>query len=190
MRYLLLIILVLNTYIESFTQNYSQKIGLGLSYISLDAPDDVSFSPNIIYEKKLNKKFLIGAKLGYNLINDFDNFSKKIPERRERVMLDLELKFALIKYKNNYLKIGVGPSAWYRNDDIVTRIKFNLQDQTNVFDYTKTQTKETNLGIKYLIELDINLVKKLSILSNVCITNFGRAGGNTITNFGLLYVVK
>jgi hypothetical protein len=155
--------------------------------MSLDLPDDLVFSPNINYEKKFKNRLFIGSKIGYVNYAGKDGFSNTIPEKRVRIMLDIKPSFALLKYKNSYLKFGAGPSLWYRNDDIVNQIKFNLANQLEIIDYKKKTTKELNLGLNVFTELDIEVAKKFSIVGSIGLVSFKTAGANSMLGVTAFY---
>jgi hypothetical protein len=166
------------------------RIGLGIDYLSLDLPDDMVFSPNINYQRQFNKRLFISTKMGYVNYSGKDSFSQSIPENRKRIMLDIRPSFAVLKYKSNYFKIGAGPSFWYRDDDLVKQIRFSLDSPNQIIEYKKTRTKEVNVGLSLYSEIDIAIIKKISIVGSFGFSTFKKAGSNSILGITTLYNFK
>jgi hypothetical protein len=163
------------------------KTGLGLNYVNLDAPDDIFLSPNLNFEKKTLKRTFINAQIGYGIIKRFDRLSKKIPENRFRFMVNLGGSYALIKHKDNYLKIGGGPSIWYRKESIVDQIKFDLTNQSNVLEYKYREFNEINLGYNLFSQIDISILKKISLNGTFGFVSFKKAGASPILGISAMY---
>lgn len=164
---------------QSFAQK-TNKIGLGIQYTSLDLPDDRIFIPNINYQKMINRRFFVSLVVGYAQINGFDKFFKTIPEKRSRFTTDIIAQVAVLRFKENYLKIGGGTSIWYRNDNIVDTFKFDLSDQTRILDYKYKSNTGWNVGYNLMSELEISCSKQVSLSSNFGVANLGNAGISTI----------
>lgn len=179
-RLILSLVLFLLSSLCLHAQAGRDKVGFGLDYLALDLPDDLVFSPHIDYERKLAGRFFLSGKLGLVDFKGTDSFTQTIPESRKRIMLDIEGKIALLRFRENYLKLGVGPSVWYRNDEIVNRISFPLEDQTNVISYEKRHTTEVNLGAKVNGELDINVMKNMTLRGNFSFSHFKNAGTSSV----------
>lgn len=171
-------------------QNHQNRIGFGIDYIALDLPDDLTFSPHLDYERKCTDIFFLSGKFGFIHYNDKDTFTQTIPEYRNRIMFDIEGKVALLKLRGNYLKFGAGPCVWYRNDDLVRRVSFMLDNQATIINYEKETIKEVNSGIKLGAELDIHVLKNISLVGKIGFAHFKNAGTNSIAGLSALVSLK
>lgn len=172
-----------------FAQGAPEKIGLGLNYMSLDLPDDMVFRPTFVFEKELKSRFFVATQFGGVYYKGGDpNFN--IPEVRRRFTTDVTVKFAVVKYKNNYLKIGGGPSLWYRNDDLVSIVKLRGEAPDFILKPVgvEMQTKKDwSLGYNLTGELEISVVRNVSLAANISIANLGEAGFSSIVGLNCYY---
>lgn len=172
---------------NSFSQKYPSNIGIGLDYMSLDLPDNLVISPNIHFQKQFSKRLFAGTKLGVVNYSGFDNFSKSIPERRIRINIDLKPSIALLSFNRFNIKLGAGPSIWYRKDIIVNEWRFLLEPPNQILEFKKRRTEEINLGINVFSELNIKVYKKFSITGSFGVVNFKKAGTSSILGVNAVY---
>lgn len=83
----------------------------------------------------MTKRLFLNSKIGYVNFEDKDSFSQSMPEFRKRLIVDIRPSIAVLKFKSNYLKIGAGPSFWYRDDDIVKQVRFLLDSPQQIIEY-------------------------------------------------------
>jgi hypothetical protein len=177
-------------YTNSFAQKNTNKIGIGINYMSLDMPDDVVWMPRLNYEYQFGKRLFVSTQIGgVNYKGRDDNFNV-IAEHRRRFTSDLTAKFVILKYKNNYLKIGIGPSLWHRNDDVVSRVKIKADAPDfipEIVSYDMINNKGWNLGYNINTELDINISTKISIIGSFGVANLGKSGFSSILGSNVYY---
>jgi hypothetical protein len=152
-----------------FAQKHTQRIGGGLEYM---VGDNWFLSPHITHEYQVGKRVFLTSNLGLihkNIFNEFNGVKTTI----QRLMLDFDVKFAIIKYRNNYLKVGAGPSLWLKNE-VRPQVKkeFIIDDPRLDPIYPKSTYenryhKGINIGYNATAELDISVSKKLSLLINM-----------------------
>ena len=175
------------------TAQFNNRIGVGLDYVALDLPDDLVFIPHLKYERILGSRVFLSSKVGYVNFKGVDGFFNKIPQTRNRITFDNGLKFAVIKYKNSYLKLGSGVSIWRRNDVIVNNVKITAVAPDFVTEITKYDTKivrDWNFGYNFSAELDVSLNKRVSLVGNFSVANFKYAGLSSILGLSAFYKFK
>ncbi len=168
-------------------QGKSDRIGFGISQITLDLPDDVTFLPKVSYQHKFSNRLFASADLGYLSYHSIDNEYSQIPRIRRRLTLDLAGKFSLVKYRDNHLRLAFGPSAWRRDDLVVEHIRL---ENGQVTSYDLVKNRDWNLGYNAGIELDINLSRRLSVMGNFQIANLGRSGWSNMIGVTGLYRLR
>lgn len=190
--YLVLIILLGSVTAKS--QSYvNSKLGLGVNYVTLDLPDDITYFPKINYRYQFHKRLFAAVELGYLHYKGRDNTFNLLPETRQRATLDLSGKVAIVKHKKNYLNVEVGTSIWYRNDKLINQIKFTAEPPNytpKITSYTENRLQDINIGYHLGSELDISLGMKFSIIGHIRVVQFKRAGTSSLVGVALLYKLK
>ena len=90
--------------------------------------------------------------------------------------------------KENYLKLGIGLSNWYRNDDLIKEIKFELNsvdDKPKIIDYYLVNLESNNLGFNLNSDLEISLSKKIYTEGHIKIVNVYKGGIISILGLGI-----
>jgi len=139
-------------------------VGLGVSYLPLDLPDDITFLPKLSYPHQFKQRVFGSADIGNLHYKGMDNTFQQVPELRKRFTVDLAAKFSLLKFKNNHLRIAAGPSFWHVNDLVAKKISFKGNEVTA---YERENRRYWDFGANLGLELDINLSKKFSVIGNI-----------------------
>ncbi len=177
-----LITIIISLTLTFCNAQFSNRLGIGLNYVALDAPDDLVFSPQLKYEHIIKKRIFVNTQIGYINYHGTEAFFDKLPQTRNRINFDTGVKFAIIKYKNNYLKLGGGVSIWRRNDKIIDQIKVKAEAPDfvlQILSYNTKTVKDWNLGYNIVSEIDISVSKKVSISGSFGVANFKNAGLNS-----------
>jgi hypothetical protein len=171
-------------------QTHQHQLGVGMSYVALDLPDDLVFMHRIVHQYAIRKRFFWENELGLINYNGTDNTFEILPEKRRRICVSSKLKYAIVKYKNNHLKIFGGTSIWYRNYKIVDQIKIKAEApnfEPQIVSYNTNILQDVNIGYNIGSEIEIGISKKLSIVGGLTVTNFKRLGVNSLLHLNLLY---
>jgi hypothetical protein len=169
-----LLILVLLNCSLSYAQ-LKNRVGIGLQLTSLDAPDDVVRVPTLNYQRQFLKRIFVNAQFTY--INRNTIFLEQVPEFRTKFGLDFTPYFAILKYKENYLKIGIGASFWHRDEEL--RSSWSIQNGT-ITNYKTIEYNEWNIGYNAMSELDIALSKRMTLAANFGFINLNQAGISSV----------
>ncbi len=94
------------------------SVRIGVDYMSLDAPDDLGFRYLARYARHLtNDRVVLEGSLGYLNIQNrrlvANNFYFE-GRPRQRVTADLTASFDFLRDTRQALRLGGGPSVWYR----------------------------------------------------------------------------
>lgn len=118
----------------SFSQELKQVYG-GVSYLVLDAPDNNALCYSIGYSRFFkNRTFKLEASLNgsYLYKNNFEEiFGMPENDERVRVFINSAISFAPLKLKNNYFRIGIGPSLIYYSDKLINEVQFDILSTKN-----------------------------------------------------------
>ena len=144
-------------------QSKSDRIGMGVSYLPLDLPDDITFLPKLSYQHQFKPRVFGSADIGYLHYKGMDNTFQQVPELRKRFTVDLAAKFSLIKFRDSHLRIAAGPSLWHVKDLVSKKISFKGNEVTA---YERENRQYWDFGGNLGLELDINLSRRLSIIGN------------------------
>jgi hypothetical protein len=175
--------------IFAFAQNASKKIGLGLNYVSLDLPDDLVYRPVFVFEKEFRNRFFVAAQFG-GIYHEGEDNTFQIAELRRRFTTDITVKVAILRYKNNYLKIGGGPSLWYRNDNLVNSVRFEASPPDFIpkpIGFDMMTKKDWNLGYNLTGELEVLIIKRVSLAAHFSVADLGKAGFSSVLGLNCYY---
>ena len=78
----------------------------------------------------------------------------------------------------------------YTFNDLVNEIRFSLDSPNQIIEYKKTRTKEVNVGLSLYSEIDIAIIKKISIVGSFGFSTFKKVGSNSILGITTLYNFK
>ncbi|UOR04588.1 hypothetical protein MUN82_16770 [Hymenobacter aerilatus] len=189
---LLLTLLSINAYAQ--LPAYQHSVSIGFERVGLDAPDDIGNRYLGRYARHLAKnRLMVEAGLGYmsvlnrrNLpMNDYFVDGK----RRKRVTGDLTLSFDFLKTLRHAFRIGVGPSLWYRKDQILDSGRFTIGSDGSISNLqVKWHTEEqVNYGFNVLIEYEYAITKHLTLAPRVSFVSLERAGPSSIYGLNVGY---
>ncbi len=192
---ILLIILLVAALGTAQAQTYRNSVGIGGERVGLDAPDGIGNRYLVRYTRHLRQdRLALQGALGYvsvlnrrYLANDYFIEGR----RRERFTADVTLAFDFLKSPRQALRLGVGPSAWYRREDLLQSARYTLSstgEVTNVrADWRSEQ--EVNWGYNLLLEYEYALTSQVVVSGNVKLVsvNAPGAGFNSIYGLGAGY---
>jgi hypothetical protein len=154
MKTLTFVLLYLICFVSK-SQEMKQVYG-GLSYLVLDAPDNSALCYSVGYSKfSSNKKTKLEISLNgsYLYKNNFEQiFGMPENDERTRVFINSAISYAPFKFKNNYFRVGIGPSLIYYSDRLINSVKFDLLNlkSPNVYD-TPIYKSHTTITKKNLL---------------------------------------
>ena len=170
-----------------YAQKHTERIGGGIEYM---VGDHWFISPHLTYEYQVGKRTFFTSNLGfihkrpkYNVADGY------VFATLQRIMLDFDAKFAILKFKNNYLKIGVGPSLWFKNETFPSIREDRLVNNPFVDpmyfkkDYENKNKKGVNVGYNISSELDIRVSKKLSLITKLEIIEIKNVGLDSFNSY-------
>ena len=175
---------------------YRHSIGVGFERVGLDAPDAIGNRGLLNYSRHFrNDRLVLGANLGYlNALN-----AKYLPgtndyyvygKRRERISADLTLAFDFLKHARHALRLGAGPSLWYRQDELFDggryTVNFTTGEITNV-QVRWRQEKEVNFGYNVLVEYEYAFTEQLLVSGKLKFFDSRTAGQSSIYGVGVGY---
>ncbi|MGL4631797.1 MAG: hypothetical protein ACRCVT_11380 [Leadbetterella sp.] len=145
-------------------------IGVGFELI---ASGDSFYTPSFEYELKHNERIFFCSNLGFVLSKKGQNI-KDLYKTVNRYMLDLDIKYGVVKVKNHFLKLGLGPSLWVKNDKIPflpTEIQLLCPPNADcIFPSSAYRfQKNRGIGIGYNLtsELDFQVSKEIKLQFNL-----------------------
>lgn len=179
--------------LSTHAQKVNHSLGIGVRYMSLDMPDDMVFSPNVYYNLNVSKRLSFSSQIGGVVFKGKEHLFGILPTDRKRVMLDLDAKFAIVKFKNNYLRIGGGPSIWHSNDETVFKMSWKSESPDFVpiiTSYEYQTRKYWELGFNAISELEIGITNKFSLMGSFGFASFNKQGTSSILGLNCLYKLK
>jgi len=194
MKTLLIIVLVI-TLGTAQAQTYRHSVGIGVERVGLDAPDGSGNRYLAQYTRHLRQdRLALQGALGYAsvpnrryLVNNYSIDGR----RRERFTADVTLAFDFLKSPRQALRLGVGPSAWYRREDLLQSARYTLSstgEVTNVRANWRSE-QELNWGYNLLLEYEYALTSQVVVSGNIKLVsvNAPGAGFNAIYGLGAGY---
>lgn len=188
---ILLIILLVAALGTAQAQTYRNSVGIGGERVGLDAPDGIGNRYLARYTRHLRQdRLALQGALGYvsvlnrrYLANDYFIEGR----RRERFTADVTLAFDFLKSPRQALRLGVGPSAWYRREDLLQSARYTLSstgEVTNVrADWRSEQ--EVNWGYNLLLEYEYALTSQVVVSGNVKLVSVNAPGASFNSIYGL-----
>ena len=166
--------------VPAFSQKNSQIL-IGGSFLGIDNPNNNGYRFILGYAKIPNSSNRIKHLTtisGFSWkVNNWEEISDiKLIDERNRIFIDFNSSFSIIKYKNNHLRFGTGPTIMYLNDTKVsyirTTLEYNIKTKQNYFKYLSHETiNNTKLtaGLNLLGGIEINLNSQLFLTSDFSI---------------------
>lgn len=175
-------------------QTYRNSVRIGVDYMSVDAPDALGFRSSLRLARNfVNDRFVLAATAGYfskqyhkNVLNDFSINGDK----RERFTADLTLLVNLLKNNRHALRVGVGPSTWFRRDKILVQSGFSASPTSSVIPAGFIQYDEIyslNIGWHVTGEYAYLITPNLSVDGRFILANLQQAGISSLAGIGLGY---
>jgi hypothetical protein len=168
-----------------YSQTYKQ-INLGGSFLGIDSPNNHGYRFSIGLTKTLNNNRLeVSSTLSFMnwKVNNWKEISGiNLIDIRTRGFADFDFSFAPIKYKNNYFRLGVGPTLMVLHDNRVSRVKttieYDLNTKSNYLKYTSHETTLRNtilIGVNTFAGFTFAINPKLNLNSNFGLTYIDRS---------------
>ncbi|MEJ7659990.1 MAG: hypothetical protein WKG07_10415 [Hymenobacter sp.] len=170
-------------------QTYRHSVGIGAEQVGLDAPDGIGNRYLVRYTRHLRQdRLALQGALGYAsvlnrryLVNNYFIEGR----RRERFTADVTLAFDFLKSPRQALRLGAGPSAWYRREELLESARYTLSstgEVTNVRPNWRSE-QELNWGYNLLLEYEYALTSQLVVSGNVKLVSVNAPG----TGFNAIY---
>ena len=125
----------------------------------------------------LNKRFIA---------HDYYVYGK----RRERISADVTLAFDFLKQVRHALRLGAGPSVWYRQDQLLDETRYTIvltTDEVSNVQVNWRQGREVNFGFNVLVEHEYALTDQLLLSGKVKFVDLNKAGQSAIYGAGIGY---
>ena len=172
---------------------YKNSVRVGVDYMSLDAPDDLGFRYAARYARHLMKdRIVLAGSIGYLNIQNrrliFDNFYVE-GRPRQRITADLTASFDFLKSTHHALRLGGGPSIWYRRDDVLREARSVIGQNGRPEGITVVNEKinETNVGYHLAAEYEYVIGTRTTLGVRVSMANLNRAGISSMAGLNLGY---
>lgn len=172
---------------------YKNTVGVGVDYMSLDGPDDLGLRYVARYARHIaNDRIVLEGSLGYLsvknrqlLVNNFYDEGRP----RERLTADFTVSFDFLRSSRHALRLGAGPSIWYRKDDLLRSAQFSVQPNGTITDVTTVRNRidETNFGYHIRAEYEYAFAPRTTLAGRVGIATLNRAGISSIAGLTLGY---
>ncbi|WP_092678974.1 hypothetical protein [Hymenobacter arizonensis] len=178
------------------TPTHRHSLGIGFERVGLDAPDAIGNRGLLNYSRHFrNDRLVVGANLGYlNVLNKRylanTNHYYVYGKRRERISADVTLAFDFLKHARHALRLGAGPSLWYRQDELLDGGRYTVNVATG--EVTDVQLKwrqeeALNYGFNVLVEYEYALTAQLLLSGKVKFVDLNKAGQSAIYGVGIGY---
>ncbi|MFC5409057.1 hypothetical protein ACFPMF_07060 [Larkinella bovis] len=156
--------------------DYKNAIRVGVDYLSLDAPDSGGNRYLVRYARHLgNDRIVLEASLGYLKVSN----SQLLPSQfvfegrpRKRITTDVMASFDFVRNPQHALRLGIGPSVWYREDDVVRSARYEGTTVT----IENRKIDEVNIGGNVAVEYEIVVFDRINLGVRAGLTNFKTAG--------------
>jgi len=165
---------------------YKNTVGVGIDYMSLDGPDDLGFRYVARYARHIaNDRIVLEGSLGYLSVKNRRLIVNNVYDEgrpRERLTADFTVSFDFLRSNRHALRLGAGPSIWYRKDDLLQSAQFTVQQNGAITDVTtvRNQINETNFGYHIRGEYEYALAPRTTLAGRIGIANLNRAGFSSI----------
>lgn len=160
----------------------ANSLRLGVEYTKLDKPDASALHYRLYYTRRLARdRIALSVSLGYMnvknnrlLANDF----RFEGQPRQRVTTDLTISFDLLSSTRNSLRIGLGPSLWYRKDDTFLQANYKLLPNGQLTDLVikHDQIDELNFGYHFMIDYEYLITREISLGTRIGVYSLNEAG--------------
>lgn len=165
---------------------YKNTVGVGVAYMSLDGPDDLGLQYVARYTRHIaNDRIVLAGSLGYLFVKNRRLIINNVYDEgrpRERLTADFTVSFDFLRNNRHALRLGAGPSIWYRKDDFLQSAQFTVQQNGTITDVTTVRNRidETNFGYHIRGEYEYALAPRTTLGGSVGFANLNRAGFSSI----------
>jgi hypothetical protein len=170
------------------------SVGIGIERMGLDAPDGLGTRLLLGVGRHLMRdRLLVLASTGYGWadyqaylgVNDFYLTGKT----RQRFTFDATAAFDLIRHPRHALRVGAGPSLWYRREELLDGARFTITSQNQIIirETYWRPVSEFNYGFNALVEYELALTSRLLFRVNTKFVSLKQAGQNTLYGGGVAY---
>lgn len=190
MKTLLIIVLVI-TLGTAQAQTYRHSVGIGVERVGLDAPDGSGNRYLARYTRHLRQdRLALQGAVGYisalnrRYLGDNYFFDGR---RRERFTTDVTLSFDFLKSPRQALRLGIGPSAWYRREDRLESVRYSFTSTGEVTNLRPNwqAERELNWGYNLLLEYEYALTRHVVMSGNVKLVSTSAPAGGFNAIYGL-----
>ncbi|WP_461117409.1 hypothetical protein [Spirosoma jeollabukense] len=175
------------------TVTYKNSIRAGVDYMSLDGPDDLGLRYIARYARHLAKdRLVVEGSFGYLSIENrrpvFTNFYF-VGRPRQRFTADLTGFFDCLRNARHALRLGGGPSVWYRKDDALREARSTINQNGQVTDVTILNEKvdEANVGYHVAAEYEYRIGARATLSGRIGMANLNRAGISSTAGINVGY---
>jgi hypothetical protein len=180
---------------QAQTPGYRHSVGLGFERVGLDAPDATGNRYLMRYARHFrNDRLVLIGTLGYvNAPNrrylPLTNNVYVTGKRRERLTADATFAFDFLSHSRQALRLGAGPSLWYRQDELMGPSRYTVLADGSVANAQINwfSEKEVNYGFNVLVEYEYALTEKVAVAANVKFVDLSQAGQSTIYGSSVSY---
>lgn len=149
--------------------NLKNSISLDANAVTLGNVTETGSGYGFTYARHLAKdRVSIGGRLGYIkargedvTVNGFSSYAR----RSERFTADLTVAYNFLKSPRHALRLGVGPSAWLRKDDILRGFTFVKEEidspKIDRVDFAREDVQEVNFGGHLMGEYEFSVTQSL-----------------------------
>ncbi|GAB3807338.1 hypothetical protein GCM10028819_44010 [Spirosoma humi] len=170
---------------------YKNTVGIGVDYMSLDGPDDLGLRYVARYARHIaNDRIVLEGSLGYLSIKNRRLIINNVYDEgrpRERLTVDFTVSVDFLRHSRHALRLGAGPSIWYRKDDLLQSAQFSVQQNGTITDVTivRNRIDETNFGYHIRGEYEYAFTPRTTLAGRVGIANLNQAGFSSIAGLTL-----
>lgn len=193
LSWILGICLVFCSFTHAQVTPYKNSLRAGIDYMSLDAPDDLGYRYRLGYARHAGgDRLVLGVSFGYLKVQNWEHIINGYSlegRPRERVTADATVSFDFLKNQRHALRLGTGPSVWYRKDDRLRSVNYIILENGMLTD-VKTQWKkfdELNVGYNLLAEYEYLITPEISLAGRFGVANLKRSGISSILGLELGY---
>lgn len=169
---------------------FRYSIGVGVERMSLDSPDGLGTRYLLGVGRHLvHDRLLVLANAGYGWanyqaylgVNDFYLQGKS----RQRFTLDATAAFDLVKHPRHALRVGAGPSLWYRREELLDNARFTIisQNQFVIREVSWRPVSDVVSGFNVLVEYELAVTSRLLLRINTKFFSLNRSASES-THYG------
>jgi len=169
------------------------SLRIGADYLSLDAPDDLGYRYMARYGRHVGRdRLVLEGSLGYFSTPNRHLLAQQVYLTglpRKRITADLTIAFDLLPSSHHALRLGGGPSIWYRSDDALRSASYVVHQDGSVTDISVVRRKinEVNPGYHLMGEYEYALMDNVTLGARIGIASFTKAGISSMAGINIGY---